>query len=85
MTCDDSAFDGSAAGPDFAYCEVARDIAARIDAGEFARLLPPERDMAQHYGVAYATMRRAMAELRRRGLVITRQSGPGSLPEPSPT
>lgn len=48
-------------------------IDARIRAGELSlgRRLPAERDMAEEYGVAYLTVRRAMKELRRRGLIRT--------------
>ncbi len=48
-------------------------IAARIAAGALpadARL-PGERDLAAEYGVAIGTARRAVEELRDRGLVIT--------------
>ncbi len=56
-----------------AYVQVADHIAARIEAGEFApeTRLPPERDLAVEYGVAYNTVRRSMDVLRDRGLVIT--------------
>jgi len=55
------------------YVHVAEHIAARIAAGELApgTRLPPERDLAAEYGVAYNTVRRAMEELRGQGLVIT--------------
>ena len=56
-----------------AYVQVADHIAARIGAGEFppeARL-PPERDLADEYGIAYNTLRQAIGVLRDRGLVIT--------------
>jgi len=33
--------------------------------------LPPERELASDYGVAYDTVRRAMALLRERSLIIT--------------
>ncbi len=33
--------------------------------------LPAERDMAQDFGVAYDTVRRATLELRNRGLITT--------------
>ena len=58
---------------DLAYLRVADDIAARIASGE----LPPgarlraERDLAEHYGVSYGTVRRAMEVLRERGLITT--------------
>ena len=55
------------------YVQVADHIAARIGAGEFPAetRLPPERDLADEYKVAYNTLRRAMDVLRERGLVIT--------------
>jgi GntR family transcriptional regulator len=55
------------------YAQVADHITARIEAGELAPgdKLPPERDLAQDYGVAYNTMRRSMDVLRERGLVVT--------------
>lgn len=55
------------------YEQVADHIAARIAAGELApgTKLPPERDLAERYGVAYNTIRRAMDVLRGRGLIIT--------------
>ncbi|MGH3068169.1 MAG: winged helix-turn-helix domain-containing protein [Streptosporangiaceae bacterium] len=53
--------------------ELADHLAARIDAGELARgaRLPAERDLAQEYGVAVGTARRAVEELREKGLVVT--------------
>ena len=59
--------------PELAYIRVADDIAARIESGEL-RLktrLRAERELADHYGVAYGTIRRAMKELRARGLVVS--------------
>lgn len=58
---------------DFSYVQVANDIVVRIEAGEITHKLPAERDLAQEYGVAYQTVRRAMEELRERGRIITRQ------------
>ena len=56
-----------------AYVQVADHIAARIEASELERgtRLPPERELAAQYGVAYNTLRRSMDVLRDRGLVIT--------------
>jgi DNA-binding GntR family transcriptional regulator len=56
-----------------AYVQVADHITARIEAGEFPpeTRLPPERDLADEYKVAYNTLRRSMDVLRDRGLVIT--------------
>jgi GntR family transcriptional regulator len=56
---------------DLAYLAIADDVAARIASGE----LPPgtrlrsERDLAEHYGRSYGTVRKAMAVLRERGVV----------------
>ena len=60
-------------GPDFAYVQVANNLAVRIEAGEITHKLPSERDLAEDYGVAYQTVRHAMKVLRERGLIITRQ------------
>jgi GntR family transcriptional regulator len=42
--------------------------------GELApgQKLPAERDLADERGIAYQTVRRAMRELRERGLVVSR-------------
>jgi DNA-binding GntR family transcriptional regulator len=55
------------------YEQVADHLAARIEARELppGSKLPPERDLAAEYQVAYNTMRRAMDVLRKRGLVVT--------------
>ncbi|GHF47083.1 hypothetical protein GCM10010218_30470 [Streptomyces mashuensis] len=72
--------------PEYLYLQVVDHIAGEIAKGssELGTRLPGERDMAQQYGVAVLTIRRAMKELRRRGLVVTlpsrgifiRQRGP---------
>jgi GntR family transcriptional regulator len=69
-------------GPDFAYIQVANDLAARIEVGEITHKLPAERDLAQEYGVAYQTVRHSMQVLRDRGLIITRQ-GRGTFVAPA--
>lgn len=58
---------------ELAYVRVADDIAARIASGELAAgaRLRAERELAGYYGVAYGTIRRAMAVLRERGLIET--------------
>lgn len=67
------AFDPSLGEPAYLYAHVADHIQARIEAGD----LPPhsrlsgERDLAAEYGVALGTVRRAVKELRTRGLVVT--------------
>jgi GntR family transcriptional regulator len=55
------------------YAKVADHVAARIAARELepGAMLPAERDMAAEYGVALGTVRRAVEELRERGLVVT--------------
>lgn len=65
----------------YVYVEVADHLALRIEAGHLddppAGALPPgarlpgERDLAEEYGVAVETARRAVRELRDRGLVRT--------------
>lgn len=59
--------------PNYVFQEVADDIAARIASGEIAlgAKLPGERELGEEYGVATATARRAVRELRDRGLVST--------------
>lgn len=53
--------------------QVARDIEADIVAGRIApdTRLPSEPDLALQYGVARMTIRRAVAQLRDKGLVVT--------------
>jgi DNA-binding GntR family transcriptional regulator len=58
-------------GDDYAYAQVANDVARRIKAGEIKDKLPSERDLADEYQVAYTTVRRAMEVLRERGLIRT--------------
>jgi len=66
-------FDPDAVQAEYLYRAVADHIAARISAGELAlgARLPGERDLAAEYGVALGTARRAVADLRERGLVTT--------------
>ncbi|WP_061297292.1 winged helix-turn-helix domain-containing protein [Herbidospora cretacea] len=67
-------YDPDAPGPaTYVYARVADHIAARIEAGELApgSRLPGERDLAADYGVALGTARRAVEDLRDRGLVVT--------------
>lgn len=53
--------------------EVARDIEARIKSGELqpGTRLRSERELAEYYQCAYGTVRRAIADLRERGYIIT--------------
>jgi GntR family transcriptional regulator len=69
---------------DFAYVRIANDLTARIGAGEFPGHLPGERKLAHEYGVAYLTLRHAMALLRERHLIATSQGRPSSIAQPSP-
>lgn len=57
----------------YVYARLADHIAARIGAGHYApgAMLPNEREMTAEYGVSIDTVRRAMEELRKRGLVVT--------------
>jgi GntR family transcriptional regulator len=56
------------------YEQAADYVAGQIEAGELApgQKLPAERDLADEWGIAYQTVRRAMRELRERGLVVSR-------------
>lgn len=56
------------------YVQAADYVARLIEAGELApgQKLPAERDLATEWGVAYLTARRAVRELRERGLVVSR-------------
>jgi GntR family transcriptional regulator len=54
-----------------AFMQVADDVARRIEEGEIKLKLPAERALAVEYGAAYTTVRRAMQELRDRGLIVT--------------
>ena len=59
--------------PEYVYVQLADALEALIRAGQLrpgARLLA-ERDLAEEYGVAIGTARRAVEELRDRGLVAT--------------
>ena len=66
-------FDPEAGEPAYVYVRMADHLAARIAAGELpaGSRLPGERDLAAEYGVALGTARRAVSELRERGLVVT--------------
>jgi DNA-binding GntR family transcriptional regulator len=66
-------FDRTSGEPDYLWARLADHIAARIGAGELApgARLPRELDLADQYEVSHGTVRRAIAELRRRGLVRT--------------
>ncbi|WP_236793308.1 GntR family transcriptional regulator [Amycolatopsis sp. GM8] len=59
--------------PVYVYVQVANRLAERIKARDLppGARLPAERDLAVDYGVSVCTARRAVAELRDRGLVQT--------------
>ncbi len=59
-------------GPRFG--RIAAELRDRIGAGELAahERLPSERELSRNYGVARMTVRQALAELEREGLVYTR-------------
>jgi DNA-binding GntR family transcriptional regulator len=59
--------------PGYLYVRLADHIEALIAAGRFpaGSMLPNEREMVPEYGVSIDTVRRAIAELRRRGAVVT--------------
>lgn len=60
-------------GPGYLYVAMADHIERRIRAGQLppGSRLPAERDLAEEYGVALGTTRRATQVLRDRGLVVT--------------
>ena len=58
-------------GAEYAYVQVAKDVERRITEGEITAKLPSERSLAEDYGVAYTTVRRAMELLRERSVIIT--------------
>ncbi|MFK0117501.1 winged helix-turn-helix domain-containing protein [Streptomyces sp. NPDC090994] len=57
----------------YVYVQVVHHIAEQIRSGRLpvGARLPAERDLAEQYGVAVNTVRRAIRELRDRGLLIT--------------
>ncbi len=59
--------------------DVARQLRQRIEAGEWAAMgrMPPERELADDYGVARNTMRRAVSLLEEDG-IVSRQVGRGT-------
>ncbi|WP_328770559.1 GntR family transcriptional regulator [Streptomyces sp. NBC_00286] len=67
----DAALDPMSARP--LYVQLADVIAGKIASGELApdRPIPSENHLADEYGVARLTARRAAQELRERGLIVT--------------
>ncbi|MFI2510025.1 GntR family transcriptional regulator [Streptomyces sp. NPDC018972] len=55
------------------YAQLADVIAEKIESGDLApdRPIPSENHLAEEYGVARLTARRAAQELRERGLIVT--------------
>jgi GntR family transcriptional regulator len=70
-------------GPELVYVLIANDIERQAHDGTLVpgQRLPGEDDLATEYGVARMTVRRAMRELRERGLVRT-VPGKGNYIEP---
>jgi DNA-binding GntR family transcriptional regulator len=62
-------------GPKTIYAQIVDYVAAHIESGDWqpGHRLPSERDMAESWGVAYLTIRRAMRELRKKGLIVSVQ------------
>ncbi|GGV45966.1 GntR family transcriptional regulator [Streptomyces spectabilis] len=61
-------------GEPLKYRQIADELRGRIDAGEFADgdKLPPERSLAEEYGVAPGTVRQALGVLRDEGVTESR-------------
>lgn len=59
--------------PVYVWKQAADWIAARIDTGELrpGARLEGERELAEQLGIAVGTVRRAVEDLRERGLVVT--------------
>lgn len=66
-------FDPAADEAAYLWARVSAHIALRIDVGDLAAgaRLPGERDLAAEYGVSLGTARRAIEDLRAKGLVVT--------------
>jgi DNA-binding GntR family transcriptional regulator len=58
---------------EFVYVQLANDLDARIGRGEFplGSRLPSEAEIAEQYGTAKMTVRKALGILRERGLIKT--------------
>jgi DNA-binding GntR family transcriptional regulator len=67
------------------YAQLADAIAEQIASGRLApdRPIPSENHLADEYGIARLTARRAAQELRERGLIVTVR-GKGSFVVPQP-
>ena len=62
-------------GPRTLYAQIVDYVKGHIESGDWepGHRLPAERDMAERWGVAYLTVRRAMKELRTMGLIVSVQ------------
>jgi DNA-binding GntR family transcriptional regulator len=67
------------------YRQVAQDLVARVDRSELARgeRLAPEAQLAERYGVNRLTVRRALEELARAGIVRTEHGVGSFIAEPA--
>ena len=79
------------AADDYVWRQLANDLSARIAEGTYplGSALPTEDELASEYALARATVRRALAVLRRRKLIknlhgqrntVVAMPGPGGLP-----
>lgn len=61
------------------YRRIEEDLLAQITEGDIQQgdMIPPERELCEHYGVSRITVRRAISELETRGYV-RRQQGKGT-------
>lgn len=75
MTSDDPV--RSLPGTGALWARVERDIRARIEAEEFPDTFPGEHALAAEYGISRHTVREALRQLRREGLVVAQR---GRLP-----
>ena len=62
-------------GPVPIYVQIVKYVTSHIEDGSWqpGHRLPAERAMADDWGVAYLTIRRAMKELREKGLIVSVQ------------
>ncbi|NJP99789.1 GntR family transcriptional regulator [Streptomyces sp. PLAI1-29] len=69
------------------YVQLADVIGKKIESGELApdRPIPSENHLADEYGVARLTARRAAQELRERGLIVTVRGKGSFVVEQPPT
>ncbi|MCA1224375.1 GntR family transcriptional regulator [Streptomyces sp. 8L] len=70
---DDQESPFQASSPVPVYAQLANELQRQIESGELpaGARLPGERELARTYHVALGTTRRAIQELRERGLVVT--------------